>query len=140
MGILRSIFGPSKGEIWSQIAMDIGGHYDYEDGWFSGRDVVRYRAGEWEITLDTYSSGSGKGRVTYTRMRAPFVNKDGLYFKIYREGYFTSIGKFFGMQDIQIGDPYFDENFVIKGNNEEKIRLLLRDTTLWQETYCQRLF
>ena len=128
MGFLRSIFGPSKDEIWTQIARDIGGQY--EDGGFFGRDILRYRSGEWEISLDTYTVSTGKSSTTYTRMRAPFANKDGLYFKIYREGFFSSIGKFFGMQDIQIGDTYFDEGFVIKGNNEEKIRLLLNDPKL----------
>ena len=27
MGILRSAFGPSKDEIWTQIATDIGGEF-----------------------------------------------------------------------------------------------------------------
>ena len=129
MGLLRSILGPSKDEIWDQIAKDIGGQY--EDGGFLGRDVLRYQSGQWEITLDTYTT-DGENSTTYTRMRAPFVNKDSLYFKIYREGFFASIGKLFGMQDIQIGDPYFDDNFIIKGNNEGKIRRLLNAPRLKQ--------
>ncbi len=128
MGLLRSIFGPSKDEIWSQLADDIGGRY--EDGGWLGKDALRYRSGEWELTLDTYTVSTGKSSTTYTRMRAPFVNRDGLYFKIYREGFFSSIGKFLGMQDIEIGDPYFDGDFVIKGNHEEKIRRLLDDADL----------
>ena len=64
-------------------------------------------------------------------MRAPFINKDGLYFnisrKISRGGFFSSIGKFFGMQDIEVGDPSFDRRFIITGNNEEKIIRLLTD-------------
>jgi len=130
MGLLRSIFGPSKDEIWGQIANEIGGKY--EDGGFWRKDVLRLRSGEWEITLDTHTEGSGEHSTTYTRMRSPFANKDGLYFMIYREGFFSSIGKFFGMQDIEIGDPYFDDHFIIKGNNEEKVKLLLRDTRLKQ--------
>jgi hypothetical protein len=63
-------------------------------------------------------------------MRAPFVNKDGLYFKIYREGFFSSVGKFFGMQDIEIGAPFFDEQFIVKGNSPEKIRVLLADARI----------
>jgi hypothetical protein len=55
-------------------------------------------------------------------MRAPFVNKDGLYFKIYRKGIFSSIGRFFGMQDLEIGDSFFDGNFIIKGNNPKQIK------------------
>ena len=100
MGILRSFFGPSKNEIWSQIAGDIGG--EFVEGGFWGKDVLVYKHGEWQILLDTYtvttSTGKTTSSTTYTRMRAPYVNKDGLYFKIYREGFFSSVGKFFGMQ------------------------------------------
>ena len=121
----KSIFGPSKDEIWTQIAADIGG--EFIDGGFWGKDVLIYKHGEWQILLDTYVVSTGTSSYTVTRMRAPFVNKDDLYFKISREGFFSSIGKFFGMQDIEIGDPFFDKQFVIKGNNQEKIKLLLAD-------------
>lgn len=134
----RSIFGPSKDEIWSQIATDIGG--EYIDGGFWGKDVLLYTHGEWPILLDTYTVSSYNGTTTtsttYTRMRAPFINKDGLYFKIYRERFFSSIGKFFGMQDIEIGDPFFDDEFVIKGNNPEKIKMLLADVKI--KNLCQK--
>ena len=60
-------------------------------------------------------------------MRAPFINKDGLHFNIYKEDIASSIGKLFGMQDIIIGDDVFDKNFIIKGNNEEKIKILFND-------------
>jgi len=130
MGVLRAIFGPSKDEIWSQISKDIGG--EFIDAGFWGTDVLKYRHGEWEILLDTYTVGHGNGSTTYTRMRTPFVNSDGLRFKIYREGFFSSIGKFFKMQDIEIGDASFDDQFIIKGNNEAKIKLLLNDATLKQ--------
>jgi hypothetical protein len=129
MGLLRSMFGPSKDEIWSQIAADIGG--EFIEGGFWGKDVLVYRHDEWQILLDTYtvttSTGKTTSSTTYTRMRAPYVNKDGLYFKIYPEGFFSSIGKFFGMQDLEIGNPYFDDAFIIKGNNLEAIRRLLAD-------------
>jgi hypothetical protein len=129
MSLLRSIFGPSKDEIWSSIAKDIGGKYI--DGGFWKKDVLRYRHRDWEILLDTYTQSSGSGSnhssTTYTRMRAPFVNKDGLYFKIYRKGIFSSIGRFFGMQDLEIGDSFFDGNFIIKGNNPKQIKRLLNN-------------
>jgi hypothetical protein len=117
MSLLRSIFGPSKDEIWSSIAKDIGGKYI--DGGFWKKDVLRYRHRDWEILLDTYTQSSGSGSnhssTTYTRMRAPFVNKDGLYFKIYRKGIFSSIGRFFGMQDLEIGDSFGSNlGFILK--------------------------
>ncbi len=126
--MLRSLFGPSKEEIWSQLALEINGQFE-DGGWF-GRDALRVQSGEWEIVLDTYTVSHGNSSSTYTRMRAPFVNTDGLYFNIYREGFFSAIGKMFNMQDIEIGDSYFDEAFIIKGNDENKIRRLLADETL----------
>jgi hypothetical protein len=128
MGIFGPLLGPSKDEIWGKIANDIGG--SYEDGGFFGRDVLHYHSGQWEITLDTYTVNSGKSSQTFTRMRAPFVNKDGLYFKIYREGVFTAIAKTFGMQEIEIGDTFFDLDFIIRGNNPDKIKHLLADERL----------
>lgn len=130
----KSIFGPSKDEIWAQIATDIGG--EFIQGGFWGKDVIIYKHGEWQILLDTYVVSAGTSSYTVTRMRAPFVNKDDLYFKISRQGFFSSIGKFFGMQDIEIGDPFFDDQFIIKGNNPEKIKLLLADKNI--QELCQR--
>ena len=125
----KSIFGPPKGEIWTQIAIDVGG--EFIEGGFCSKDVLIHKYREWRILLDTYtdttSTGATTTSTTYTRMRVPFINKDGLYFKISREGFLSSIGKFFGMQNIEIGDPFFDKQFVIKGNNPEKIELLLAD-------------
>ena len=130
----KSIFGPSKDEIWSQIATDIGGEFTKRKG---GKGVLLYRHGEWQILLSTYTvRTSGDSSTTDTQMRARFINKGGLYFRIYREGFFSSIGKFFGMQDIKIGDPFFDKQFVIKGNNPEKIKQLLADSRV--KELCQR--
>ena len=129
MSIRRSIFGPSKDEIWRQIASDMEG--EFIDGGFWGANAVAYNHGEWRIILDTRteSTYSGTMMVTtrLTRMRAPFINKDGLSFDISHEGFFSSIGKLLGVQDIEIGEPVFDDRFLIKGNHPEKIKLLLAD-------------
>jgi hypothetical protein len=129
------LFGPSKDEIWSQIAADIGG--EYVDGGFFGKDVLAYKHGEWQILLDTYTVSTGKSSTTYTRMRTPFENLDGLQFKIYREGFFSSIGKMFGAQDIEIGDRFFDDSFIIKGNRERKIKEFLLDAEVKSLIHAQ---
>ena len=40
------------------------------------------------------------------------------------------MGKLLGMQDVEIGDPAFDDAFVIKGGDEQKLRKLLADPVL----------
>lgn len=126
MGFLRQIFGPSKREIWTQLCRET--EATYVDGGFWKGDKVVAGHDEWTITLDTYtqSSGSGSNRssTTYTRMRAPYANQDGFRFTIYRRGLFSDLGKWFGMQDVEVGFPQFDDDFIIKGNEESKLRSL----------------
>lgn len=128
MGVLRQIFGPSKEEVWHELCNQIGA--EYVDGGFWNTSKVVAHVKNWSVTLDTYIVSTGKSSVTYTRMRAPYVNPDGFRFKIYREGLFSGLGKLLGMQDICIGDDDFDKAFVIKGNDENKVISLFSDTRI----------
>src|SRR5690242_10323135 len=80
-GLLRQWFGPSKDEVWKQLADGIGA--DFVDRTFWKGSKVVAKVPPWEITLDTFDVGDDHSSSTYTRMRAPFVNADGFYFKIY---------------------------------------------------------
>jgi hypothetical protein len=129
MSILRDLFGPSRDEIWQQVAATVGGNMT--EGSFWGKSSrVDAAHGQWNVTLDTYTVSNGKSSTTYTRMRAPYVNPDGFQFNIYRRGIFSDLGKMLGMQDVEIGDPQFDEDFITKGNDETKLRRLFSDARL----------
>jgi hypothetical protein len=113
-------FGPSKDEVWRQLGEGIGADF-VQGGLWKGAKVQAH-VGPWTITLDTHTESSGEHGTTYTRMRAPYVNPDGFRFTVYRQGVFSGLGKLLGMQDIEVGDPDFDEAFLIQGNDEEKVR------------------
>ncbi len=119
MGLLKKLFGPSKNEIWQKLSHEVGG--TFKDGGFWHGSKVEIKTGEWTMTLDTYTVSSDDSSTTYTRIRAPYVNKDGSRFTIYRKGFFSSLGKFFGMQDVEVGYPSFDEDFIIKGTDEDQL-------------------
>jgi hypothetical protein len=123
MGALRKVFGPSRKEIWSQLSSEIGARY--VDGGFWKGDKVQADHDEWIVTLDTYAVSTGKATIVFTRMRAPYVNPGGFQFTVYRKGMFSGIGKMLGMQDIEIGDESFDRDFIVKGNDETRVRELL---------------
>ena len=125
MGILRELFGSSREEIWRQLSAEIGA--DYVAGGFWTGDKVVVHHGQWTITLDSPTESSGETSSTCTRMRAPYVNKDGFRFTIYRKGFFSDLGKLLGMQDVDVGYPDFDEAFIIKGDDESKLRALFAD-------------
>ena len=130
MGLLRQVFGPSREEIWSQLSREIGA--DYEEGGFfkNGKVVLSHR--QWEITLDTHAVHTGKSTIVYTRMRAPYVNRDGFRFKIYRRNIFSGIGKLFGVQDVEVGDAFFDDEFIVQGEPEHLVRSLLTNGMIRQ--------
>lgn len=122
MNVLRKLFGPSKEEIWRQLSAEIGAQY-VEGGFWRG-DKVQVAHGDWVVTLDTYVVSTGKSTIPYTRISVPFVNPGGFRFTIYRRGFFSEIAKWLGMQDVEVGHPDFDRDFIIKGTSTEKLRLL----------------
>jgi len=130
MGLLRQVFGLSREEIWSQLSREIGA--DYEEGGFfkNGKVVLSHR--QWEITLDTHAVHTGKSTIVYTRMRAPYVNRDGFRFKIYRRNIFSGIGKLFSVEDVEVGDAFFDDEFIVQGEPEHLVRSLLTNGMIRQ--------
>jgi hypothetical protein len=111
-------------EAWKCLCHEIQGEARTEliEGglWKATKVVAHY--GAWTITLDTYTVSTGHTHQIFTRMRAPFANPGGLRFTIYRKSIFSGLGKLLGMQDIEIGDPEFDDAFIIKGNDEFRVR------------------
>jgi hypothetical protein len=126
VGLFRTLFGPSRDEIWTALRAQIGG--EVQPGGFWKGDRLQVQSGDWTLTLDEYTTAVMAGKVTipmfHTRMRAPFPNPSGFRFSIHRASVFSTIASYLGMQDIQTGYPEFDEDFVIKGNNEATVKVL----------------
>jgi hypothetical protein len=125
---LRKWFGPSKAEIWRQVCAETGAEY-VRGGFWKG-DRVQVTHDEWTITLDTYAVSTGKTTMVFTRMRAPYINPGKFRFTIYRRGFFSEIGKWLGLQDIEVGYPGFDRDFIIKGTNRNQVRALFENAKL----------
>jgi hypothetical protein len=125
MSFTHPAFGTSKEEIWNQLAAEI--HANYVPGGWSGAKV-QAQHGPWTITLDAYTETLLANDVPmyteYTRIRAPYLNRDGFRFNIYRAGLLSGVSKWLGMQDVEVGFPAFDEAFIIQGNDEKKLRAL----------------
>lgn len=122
MGV-REWFGPSRAEIWRQLGEKVGGRY-VEGGFWKG-DKVEAAHKDWIVTLDVIVVPAGKVHIPMTRLRAPYVNPTGFRFDVYRKSVFSGIAKALGMQDIEIGDAAFDEDFIVKGTDESQVKALL---------------
>jgi hypothetical protein len=124
----RRIFGVSRAEVWAALAREIDARVE-KGGWWRGPRVVADLP-PWQVTLDVYTESAGETSTTYTRLRAPFVNPSGFRFRIYRKSIFSNLGKFFGMQDIEIGNADFDDAFIIQSNDPPRVRALLCNESL----------
>jgi len=113
------LFGPSREKVWRALAAEMGARY-VEPKWWGG-DRVTAEVGQWEIVLDWYHAN----KVTYTRMRAPYVNADGFRFHLFRKHFLSGVAEWLGFQDVRIGEAAFDDAFVVRGNDEAKLRALL---------------
>jgi hypothetical protein len=120
------MFSSSTDRIWRRLCAEIDADYIQGGSWWKG-DKVEAVHGEWTVTLDTLAASR---TLYYTRLRAPYVNPDRFRFTIYRRGRFSDIAKWFGMQDVEVGHPEFDRDFVIKGNDKEKLRALFDNAKL----------
>jgi hypothetical protein len=78
---LLRLFGPSREEIWRQLASEINANY--VDGNFFNRSKVQATHAGWVITL------SEEGKYHHTHMRAPFLNPGGFRINLYRNGIFN---------------------------------------------------
>jgi hypothetical protein len=111
-------------EAWLRFCDQIGADFTKGRSGQSDRIIARFR--EWTIILDNLAVAAPGGAVAiYTRMRVPYVNRDGFHFRIYSRKFPYGVGKKLpGIRSVEIGDPEFDQHFVIKGNSEPKIRAL----------------
>lgn len=121
MSLMRELFGPSREEIWRQLADETKANY--VEGGFFKLSKVQASHGHWRTTLEIVPIGKRKG----TRLRAPYVCSDGFCFKVYRKGIFSDFGKYLGMQDVTVGHSDFDRDFIIKGSDEPKLRRLFNN-------------
>ena len=130
MSRIRNMYGPARDDIWQQLAEQLGG--TFEKGKWFGSPAVRCQAGSWEIVLDSYERHNNNSHHSYTRLRAPFLNKNGMNLKIYQEHFFARMGKKLGLQDIQTGYKDFDEAFIVQSNSSDHVKQLLREQSIRQ--------
>lgn len=112
---------------WAAVAARLGGTFAPASGrwWRSKSARVEAKIGAASVLMDHYTVSHGQSSTTYTRTRVATSCSKRL--TSYRESVFSGIGKALGMQDMLIGDPVYDERFVIKGDDEAWARSVLHE-------------
>ena len=117
--------------IWEAFAEKIGGEYIPRKHWNSDRTLFHYK--NFKIYFDYftyYTSGKASLSKTFTRVVIPYKSNDDFQFNIYEDELIFKIAKIFGFQDVKIGKEEFDKKYIIKTNNEQKLKNIFNSTTL----------
>lgn len=133
--MLKEIKVTRQKDVWAKFAQEIEGAHIQKGILKSNK--IHATIDDWIITIDTYTQSVGHVYNTYTRIRAPFVNKEKFNFNIHRKGMFSKVGKFFKMQNIDVGYPDFDEAFIIKGNDEDMVIKLFSSDKIRELAHLQ---
>lgn len=114
--MFNALFDIDRDVLWQKLAQEIDATY-VADFWGDHRVLKRHR--QWTVVLDLYHHGKGQRE---TRLRTSFCSRDGFWFTIYPRGIVSSLRKWLGMQDIEVGSESFDDEFIIQGNDPDKVR------------------
>ena len=128
MASLLERFADRENALWKKLSDELGGTLTDAKG--SRHDKVVATVGQWVVTLDKHSEPGYQSEHMTTRLRAPFVNPDGLRFMVRHQSVFDNIGKLVGMQDIRIDREPFDKMFFVQGSDPTKIKSLFSDDRL----------
>ncbi|MCP4964042.1 MAG: tetratricopeptide repeat protein [bacterium] len=109
-------------QTWRRIASELGLEISVKSS--MARPAMRGTFNGLPVTIDTYTQRSGNSNTTYTRYRVNYPPL-GLGLKMRREGGLSFIGKLFGIEDAQVGDPVFDEAFKISTSDQPRLSAFL---------------
>ena len=138
---MSEILGPGKEEVWRKFAEEINGKYI--EGHYGQPDHIEVTHNKWTIIFDTYAvsnpfSSRQENVGEFTIIKVPFYTRDSFQFSIREKGIINGMGKLFGAQDIEIGDAAFDKKYIIKGNDENKLQLLLSNKKILELIHFQK--
>lgn len=117
------IKGNSEEEIWSQIKNQLTSENEMLDY----TAVIEQEKRKVIIDIDIDLGGGFESGYATTTITAPLHTTPSFKFAIHREHFTDEIGKFFGMQDVEIGFDDFDPKFIVKTNDKDSVHKLFED-------------
>ena len=116
----------SQGNAWKAYAAARG--MAFTPGGFVSQPQMSGTHRGLSVVFDVEMRGSGKNRYPYTRCNVGVPTALPAGFALSEEGFFSGVSRFFGSQDIQIGDAELDKAAMIKGTDEAAVQRLLRQS------------
>ena len=131
---------------WAKVAAAVGGRLQVQHI-FKGpkQDRKRFGLPSLSVEIDGVSvhgevTGEGDPPTTFAQLNAAVPGSAGLKLRIYRNYLYAQFGRVVSIQDLVLGDPHFDRNFIVKSNDPHYARLWIspaaRAMMLAAPDYC----
>jgi hypothetical protein len=84
---------------------------------FEPLPTVAGRHRDRAVRFYNYTTGSGKSSTTWSAVAAGVGGAGGFSLELFPENFLTRIATALGLQDIRVGDPVFDQAFIVRSND-----------------------
>lgn len=118
MKLRSSVYGWKS--VWMEFAEEHGGSFDDGQKLFVMRVPVVGKP--WCITFHMHQKGVGGAVSDSSAAFLPFKAKGSFSFDLHNRSLVGDASKIFGAQDIEIGEPEFDHEYIIKGSDETIVK------------------
>ena len=125
MSETKHITGSTTDDLWRQVSADLSGKEVYEYS-----VLLVQGAGKVELVIDIDLGGGFESGSATTSFRAPVAPVHDFRFALHHKGLIDSAGRLFGMEDVVIGYPEFDDALIIKTNDRERTRRIFSDANV----------
>ncbi len=119
---IKRMSGASAEDVFEPFARHVSGRVEEPPpGWFGLKlkpPSVWFEHAGLPAVLRIEVEGAGKHQVAYTVLEFTLAEASPVDLRVYPQGLFQKLGKWLGMQDIEVGDAAFDEHFVVQASRE----------------------
>jgi hypothetical protein len=113
-------------ETWGQFC----GRVDAAVAGYLRGTPARVTYKNWCVTLDTNVVPAGAAAAVVTRMRAPFAGGRGFRFKLQRRDLLDALAARLRIHSSETGQADFDREFVVRSDDDERVRRLFADPAI----------
>lgn len=111
--------GKANQEKWREAAAQLG--LGYYPGGLGTLGKIHGIKGGHRVEVSTYSRSHNNNTSTYTKYIIRYASPILTDFKIVRQNKLHKVGVFLGLQDVEVGDPAFDDRALVRGTNPQRI-------------------
>jgi len=108
---------------WQTVADQL--NVAYYPGSMGSLGTLTGEFGGHRIAVSTFTKSGGNSTQTYTKYHLEYRHRIDIDIKMTPQGTLQQIGKVFGLQDIEVGNPAFDDRVLLRGSDPDAVRQYL---------------